>query len=682
MIRNPDGIWINTSYFNESARYYQRNGQYTDLTPNSQEWVDWWQQELDRCIHGYSVGGAKITGHHYFYLNYAPIKRKDRSGKKAVTKKIDFPDFYDGDYDFFHLIEIARWGCTPEELKQLQLSVTPLYLEGGKHLIIAKARRKGFSYKNAALVANTYNTVRQSLSIVGAWDESFLFPDGTMAMVHRYLSHINDNTAWAKKRLVDRQLEIKSGYVVMDNGVRKERGYMSSIVGSTFYNDPDSVRGKDGTLMLFEEAGAFKSGILKKAYNSTLPAFTEGGQSSGIIIVFGTGSQMDEGAEDFSDMFYNPDPYNFLPVENIWDDGAEGTSCGHFFPVYQNLSGFIDEQGNSLIDEARSFEEAERKKKAMQANGIAALGAHVIEFPFSPSEAFTVKNLNDFPIEQLTAQLNRLRVNPKFSNAGQPVTLIRDDGQIKAIPDWTNSLTPITDYPIRSADLSGAVVIYEHPIKGSPKGLYKMGYDPYVQDNSQGPSLGSVFVYKGTGTVGSRDMIVAEYIGRPSSPDDCHRIVEMLAEYYGAKVMVENMVKDAISYFTRRRKEHLLCEQPDMVLSGVIKNSRVSRKFGIHMNAQIKDAMAKYIKNWLLMEREVDEDGRVFTNIDYIYSKGLLEELIKYNPKKGNFDRVIAFGMVIIQLQEESEGKIYGSADERNTFKEFAELIGRKYAKI
>lgn len=681
-MRNPDGIWINTAYFSEAARHYQRHGRYTDLIPSTQEWIDWWQEELNRCKHGYSVGGAKITGNHYFYLNYAPIKRKDRSGNKAVVKKIDFPDFYDGDYDFFHLVEIARWGCTPEELKALQLSVTPLSLEGGKHLIVAKARRKGFSYKNAAMVANTYNTQRESLSIVGAWDESFLFPDGTMAMIHRYLSHLNDHTAWSKKRLVDRQLEIKSGYTVMENGVKKERGYLSSIVGSTFYNDPDSVRGKDGTLMLFEEAGAFKNGVLKKAYNSTLPAFTEGGQSSGIIIVFGTGSQMDEGAEDFSDMFYNPEPYNFLPLDNIWDEGAEGTHCGHFFPVYQNLSGFIDEHGNSLIQEAKDFEDKERRRKAAQPNGMEALGAHVIEFPFSPAEAFTVKNLNDFPVEQLTAQLNRLRTNPKLAHAGQPVTLIRDEGTVKAIPDWTGKLKPIVDYPVRSDDLSGAVVIYEHPLKNAPKGLYKMGYDPYVQDNSQGTSLGSVFVYKCTTNTGTRDMIVAEYIGRPSSPDDCHRIVELLAEYYGAQVMIENMVKDAISYFTRRKKEHLLCDQPDAVLSGIIKNSKVSRKFGVHMNAQIKDAMAKYIKTWLLMERETDENGRTFTNIDYIYSKGLLEEFIKYNPKKGNFDRVIAFGMVMIQLQEESEGKIYGEVDERNTFAEFSKLIRDKYAKV
>lgn len=682
LVRNPEGHWINTEYFRESARRYQRHGRYTDLVPNSEEWKDFWTEELRRCKYGYSVGGARITGHHYYYLNYAPIKRKDGSGKKAVNKSIDFPDFYDGDYDFFHSVEIARWGITPEELKKLQLSVTPLYLEGGRHLCVAKARRKGFSYKNAAIVTNTYNTVRNSLSIIGAWDEETLFPDGTMAMVKRYLSHLNQNTAWGKKKLIDRQLEMKSGYTVVENGIKVDKGFQSSIIGTTFYNDSDSARGKDGTLMLFEEAGSFKHGILKKAYNATLPAFTEGGQSSGLIIVFGTGSQMDEGAEDFADMYYNPDLYHMLPFDNQWDDDASGTGCGFFFPVYQNLSGFIDEQGNSLISEARAHEEGIRRMKASQPNGAGAAAAHAIEYPFSPSEAFMVKNINDFPIEQLNAQLNRLRTIPKYREAGQSVTLIRDGGQIKALPDWDKKLRPLQDFPIRTDDYTGAVVIYEHPLKNAPKGLYKMGYDPYVQDSSSGPSLGAIYVYKGTMTgSGTRDMIVAEYVGRPSSPDDCHRIAEMLAEYYGATIMVENMVKDAISYFTRRYKEHLLATQPDTVISGVVKNSKVQRRFGIHMNAQIKDAMQKYIKNWLLMEREVDEDGRVYTNIDFIYSKGLLDELIKYNPKKGNFDRVFAFGMVMIQLQEESDGKIYGAVDEKSGLSELAKIMKQKYAR-
>lgn len=1061
MIRNPDGWWINTSYFTERADHFLKYGYYTDLPNGTAEYYDFWREELDRCINGFEVGGARVTGHHYFYLNYCPIKKQTKAKGNVASKKYEFPDFWDYDYEFFHTLDIARYGTTEAQLEALHLTSQPLFIEGGRHVIVAKARRKGYSYKNGAVCVNTYNTVRGSTSLIGAADSSYLFPDGTMSMVHKYLSHLNEHTGWSKQRLIDRQLEVKSGFETIEDGVKKQKGYQSSIIGLTFRDNPDAARGKDGSLMVWEECGAFSN--LIDSYNATKPAFTDGKYTTGLMCLFGcvcagtkvwdgagklvniedlkqddgivgfdgsqaipqeinwmkppskkpcyrietssgnsiecsfdhpllasknrmvkrvngkstkvvmythaeriqvgdqlmmpdsipvfgdkrvdnaylyglligdgyyassveigqpddelkeiiesyphreiknksfetqdgrtykaytlhglkpeleangmfgqtkddkrfpidlheydkeslaeiiagyfdadgdcwynknknairvrfssvvpelleelryallklgihsnvtkearntpasegyegrkpfifrlniqsqidvkrfketipfksvnkfksidnikqvasrrtvdravivtnpdngkehflngdmvsgmryqtvtsveyigehdiynlncspnhtyisngfihaqTGGDMSRGSVDFSEMFYNPETYGLLPFNNQWDDGADGTKCGFFVPAYVTMGGFIDEQGNSLNDEAKEYEDNERRKKASQQNGSTALSSHVTEFPFKPSEAFLVTNLNDFPIEELNRQLTKIRTTPHLAKLGQCVRLARIEGEVKAIPDWSGTLTPLKEYPIKGNDLTGAVVIYEHPIKNAPKGLYKLGYDPYVQDQSQGPSLGAIFVYKST-MIGvlTRDMIVAEYVGRPSTPDDCHRIAELLAEYYDGQIMIENMVKDAVSYFTRRNKINLLASQPDTVIGNVVKNSKVQRKYGVHMNAQIKDAMQKYIKNWLLMERE-EEDGRITTNIDYIFSEGLLEELMKYNPKKGNFDRVFAFGMVLIQLQEESDGKIYGNKNEKATLSEFAALIREKYSK-
>ena len=37
---------------------------------------------------------------------------------------------------------------------------------------------------------------------------------------------------------------------------------------------------------------------------------------------------MDGGTVDFESMFYNPEPCNLLPVENVWDDGREVSPDG------------------------------------------------------------------------------------------------------------------------------------------------------------------------------------------------------------------------------------------------------------------------------------------------------------------------------------------------------------------
>ena len=55
---------------------FQKNKTYISAPWGTPDWQDYWETQLDRCINGYSVfeeDGTehKITGHHYFYLNYS-----------------------------------------------------------------------------------------------------------------------------------------------------------------------------------------------------------------------------------------------------------------------------------------------------------------------------------------------------------------------------------------------------------------------------------------------------------------------------------------------------------------------------------------------------------------------------------------------------------------------------------
>lgn len=55
----------------------------------------------------------------------------------------------------------------------------------------------------------------------------------------------------------------------------------------------------------------------------------------------------------------------------------------------------------------------------------------------------------------------------------------------------------IKEFPLpKTADPTGAVVIWEHPVKDAPFGLYIAGIDPYDQDQSGTNSLGSCIIYK------------------------------------------------------------------------------------------------------------------------------------------------------------------------------------------
>lgn len=735
-VRDPKtGKWINSSVFREEALRYMKHGYYCKEPPGSPDFISYWEEQLKRCKEGYEVDGVKITGHHYFYLNFTMIMVVINTGRKASRKEQRLPDFWDGDYDFFWSLEIAKNGLyspdtlvpsTEDErasfykydeqmedikdnlgeedakkdekyqrlkekrdkislaiLDRLKLRVQPDldWLDGGHHMIVGKSRRKGYSYKNAAICANIYNTERFSITILGAFDKKYLYPKGTMSMTSSYLSHLNKYTAWKKSRdFVDKQDHKKASFKEVIDGVPIESGYQSELIALSFGDNPDAARGKDAKLVLFEEAGKFPN--LKDSYNATEPGLTAGKYITGQMVIFGTGGDMESGTVDFAEMFYHPKQFNLMPFVNIWDDNAHNSYCGFFHPCYWNMEGHYDEQGNSDVEGAMKEERKTRSKLVRNSTSSTLIQARVQEYPFCPAEAFLTVSVNDFPTVELRNHLNKVIRESLHLKKGKAVELYRDSdtGKIKAKLDLENKLQPLWDYTPKTNTLDGSVIIYEFPEDSPPKGLYKIGFDPYRQDqsNSSGkPSLASIYVYKGTQTFSySRDQIVAQFVGRPYSPDTVNRICEMLCELYNAEVMHENEVTHVKAYFEKRKKLHLLAAQPDAVISKNIQNSKVARIYGIHMNDKLKDAGEKYIKQWLLEERDVDENGNVILNLETIVDPGLLEELILYN-RKGNFDRVMSFMMVMFQIQEEEEGKVYGKQTVNENAQDILNLISQ-----
>lgn len=715
-VRDENGKWLNSQVFRQDAiRFlktggFKNNGYYCNEPVNSPGYINYWDEQLRRCKEGYEVEGHKITQHHYQYLNFSPIQVAIKEGSGNVSSKITtLPDFWDGDYDYFWSLEIAKNGMlnsislasskeekeecrnlTGDErknsnitiLERLKLRVKPHtdYLEGGNHMVIGKSRRKGYSFKNASVCVNTYNTTRKSFTTIGAFDKKYLYPKGTMGMASDYLSFLSKHTAWGKAReFVDKQEHKRASYEEVINGVRTESGYMSEIMAVTFKDNPSAARGKDPLYVLLEEAGAFPN--LKESHAATMLGLTAGRYMTGQILIFGTGGDMEVGTKDFAEMFYSPIEFGCMPFVNIWDKNADNSYCGFFHPIYLNFEGFYDEQGNSDIDGAIAHELAFREKLVKNSTSSFALQSRMQECPLSPSEAFLTVSSNDFPVVELRARYNKVVANQLHIKLGTPVYLERTKRDIevagvkktinivKAVPDLDNLVNPLWDYKTKTKELKGGVVIYEGPVANPPKGLYKIGFDPYRQVSSTEtyPSLGAIYVYKGFCRGGYlHNQIVAQYVGRPYDPDDVNRIAEMLAELYNAEIMHENEVTHVKAYFQKRKKLHLLAFQPNRVITANIKDSEVNRVYGIHMTEKLKDAGEKYIKQWLLEIRDYDSEGNPIYNLDTINDPGLLEELILYN-RKGNFDRVMSFMMLMFQIEEEGEQKVYELEQKNST---------------
>jgi len=616
----------NSNKFREAAITFEQTGMYITAPEGTTEYMTYWQREMDRSLHGYTAeDGDYITGFHYFYLNYCQIQRMvdyvTKDGRKRKRRERGFPSFYDYDYFYFLSVEEAQ--------------------EAGKHMAVLKSRRKGMSYKAGSMLCRNYYLIPESKGYVYASDTQFLLGDGIITKAWQFMDFIDEHTAWSKKRqVVDTKLHRRASISTTDRfGNKIEQGYKSEIIGASLKSDADKLRGKAGQLIFFEEAGNFDN--LGAAWAIARPSVEQDGYTFGLMMAWGTGGSADADFRDLRDMFYNPEGYNCLGMPNIWDGNSEASTCGFFYPQYANLEDYMDEDGNTLEAEALEFLMKERKKVTDNASSSQMVDRFIAEHACTPAEASLQLSNNIFPKKELQTHLANIRNNTSLTNHKQVGDLTWDNGKLV----WTiKKHGDITGYPLRkNDDPRGSIVIWEHPVQDAPRGLYIAGIDPYDADIAKSSdSLGSIFIYKRLQNFEEYyDLPVAEYTGRPETSEEFYENCRKLLTYYNAVALCENQNRGIFTYFMNKHCDYLLADQPD-IIHDIMKRSSVMRKKGIHMTTAIKDTMLAWIKDWL-----VEEYAPEHKNLEKILSEPLLEELIMFNLK-GNFDRVISFGLVII----------------------------------
>ena len=621
-----------------AAQAYELQGRYTLHPPNTPAYFDFWDEERRRCLEGYTTpeGDITITGYHYFYLNYCRMQTaqitKKKDGTELAERKTTFPRFYDSDHDYFHSVDKCR--------------------VEGLHLTVLKARRKGYSYKAASMMNRNYFLVKHSKNFVFAGQKAFLTGvDGILQKAFEIMNFVDAQTAWTQPRLKDGPMEKTSGYRVKVKGQFVEKGMLSSIAGDTLKDDPDKARGKAGELVFFEEAGAFSE--LLAAWSVALPTMRQGNRTLGTMIAFGTGGTEGDGFESLNELFYNPDSYECLSFENTWSQSNYGAKCGYFVPIYDILEGFIDENGNSLRDEAKQFE-SEQREKRRKGNDPKTYDRYMAEHPFEPEEATLQVSGNLFNISLLKEQSDRVRSNGLHTSMGIPIRVSQSEKGFTYTPDW--DLRPVHQFPHRKGEhIDGCVVMYERPFKKGdlvPDNLYFICHDPYAHEKSTTDSLGAAYVIKRPNNMSQPDdMIVASYVGRPSSQDEYNRNLFALAGLYNARIGFENDRGDIIGYAKRYKQLHRLQPEFEFLQNRELQSSRVNRGYGMHMTETRKRQGEIYLRDWLESQRGRKLDDSYTCNVHKIYDLALLEELKRFNHK-GNFDRCMALIVGMFMMQE------------------------------
>ena len=648
-ITNPH-ILEDMDYFRPAAIHFQKYGCYTQLRPNpnpNSEYGKWIREEIRRSWHGYvrPSDGEWIPGDYYYYLNYCPIQLIKKLPNGQSIRTIDFPRVWDGQYLVQHYLYNARLH--------------------GHHASELASRGKGKSYMGAGLLAKRFKlgeseNVRQKvMSAVTASDRKYIWgPNQILNMFKYYIDFQSQHTQFPRQLLTDsaQALMWESGFKDKETGVRK--GTQNAVVGVTTGVNQDKLNGSRGVLYLIEEAGIFSN--LNNLYQMIRPSVEDGKDVYGLIFLYGTAGDDMSDFTSLQEIMYNPDGYNMEKNENVWDKEGQGRKYFTFFyPAYLNRANCMDKEGNSNVTKALLEICQDRYKVKYNSSDINAITKRISQYPITPQEAIIRAHATIFPITELNERLNQIDNNPNFYDQTYVGDLVfNSNGEVEFSP---SSAKPIRDFPTKDNKVTGAIEIFDLPIKNSegkiPTGRYIAGADPYDDDVSNTMSLGTVFVMD-TWT----DTIVAEYTGRPTFANDYYEICRKLCLFYKASLMYENNKKGLFGYFSMMNCVYLLADTPEYLKAKqLIKETGYGNKakgIGISGGGTLKGYGYERIQSWLMTPFttiEKDSEGKEFEvtlpNLYRLKNRALIKELILWNPNI-NVDRIMALVQLILYREE------------------------------
>lgn len=618
----------NTHKWTEQYTEWRKNGYYCSAVENSHQFKRYWQVEIDKVKKGVIMDGWYIPGFYYFYLNFMEIYVKEKRTTLA-------PSVWDSDYHF--MLYIAR--CILE----------------GKHAVVVKTRQRGYSYKIMAILYWSYCWFNSAVNTIGASDKSYV--EKTWGYADSFRNFVNTKTPWLRGPQVPKSLEWNERKLD-ENG--NYVGNNSILRGISFNQSPTKGVGGYQSFFFYEEAGIAPTMLETIQYIS--PALKAGKEVTGTIIVSGSVGDLED-CKDLKSLFTDPEKYGFLGVSNIWDDKPDNDVCGFFVPDSWSLVGFIDENGNSLVESAvKSIKEDRQKIKNSFSPEKYQLS--VSQNPLSPQEAFDFRKNSYFPQWMVSRQQDRLTIEkPKL----KAVELFEDgEGKIKYKLADEFTPKPITTFPLKeSADKRGCVVISEEPEFDPSMLTYFAGVDPIATDQTTtSESLFSITIFKNlvetqyeddegvvkTKVTGFKP--VAWYVGRMEDIVSTNRIGEHLLRLYNARANVESNVPNFINHMQGRQlQKHLFTKQEIGFLEDMKFNANVHKQYGVHMTPNIKSYILQNIKDYITEEldhirKENGEVVRTIYGIERITDLGLLEELKQYRDGV-NTDRLISFGLAL-----------------------------------
>lgn len=637
-----------SAIFNLEGRKFQKQKYYCTAPVKTKDFVAYWDDQKVKCRNGIIVhSGIKtwyITRDYYMWLNFLPIYDKEE-------KRFDFAKVRDAQYHMA-LYEI---------LAELHY----------KHAVILKKRQIASSYFHMAKLINQYWFEEGAVLKIGASLKDYINEKGSWKFLDEYKNFLNEHTAWYRPSEPEKVGAWQQRIKVRINNRDTYKGLKSTISSYSFEKDPTNGVGGPVTYFFHEEAGIAPK--MNETYGFIKPALKSGHLITGQFICAGSVGDLDQ-CEPLKEYILHPEENGFYGVEStlLDSDGTPG-KIGLFIPEQWSMPPYIDQYGNSKVEEALAALEIEfaKMKKEMEP---AAYQLTVSQQPRNIEEAFASRKASVFPLHLVNKQLQRI-ADKTYSVEYLELTR-NTEGKII---DKPSRKTPIMEFPIskKTVDKEGVICIYERPHKDPQFGMYYASVDPVGEGKTTtSESLCSIYIYKnpvqvieddGDGKIKSsieRDGIVASWCGRFDDINKTHERLELLIEWYNAWTLVENNVALFIQHMISKKKQRYLVPK-DMILflKDIGANRNVFQQYGWkNVGTLFKGTVLSYGIEFLKEELDYETlpDGTILKTVygvERIPDPMLLKEMQAYRDGI-NVDRIVAFCALVAfsRIQQSNRG--------------------------
>lgn len=390
-------------------------------------------------------------------------------------------------------------------------------------------------------------------------------------------------------------------YIKDGKGGKRKAGNESEIYGVS--PTPTAYEGLTLDKLVSDESG--KIDCLEDMISLGMDTMMDNTQRTGTVILFGTAGDIDK---------------NSKGLLEYWKKNEIHDLKRFFFAGYNGL--ILDDFGNDRVEDAIRWIIYERHKKKAASNKD--YHNFIQKYPLTPEEAFLPNvQVGIGDVIKINAQIISLEGNPPVTKTGWFEQ--DNEGKVSFKPDFR-----------------GKIIIYEHPdIKKLQEDSWVFGCDPSDHDDagSEVSDLSTFGMKKAKGLEPPK--IIMEYTDRPDKLDEYFEQVSLALLYYNkSRVLVESNRYRMISDMNKMGYGYLLQPTPQgmqRLYTEALKPGRI----GVHMTPAMKRYMVTLVEDYIR------------DHSDLIPSLGLLQEFKKFGLE--NTDKVFAFGLALMMLQEHKE---------------------------